>query len=88
MRLFNLKGCGPEDQTEFVWRRGRDSNPRETCISAGFQDRCIRPLCHPSAAVSLTAVARGAIPASCMLPAISIRANALTNASEESDVEA
>src|SRR3954452_918058 len=29
-------------------RRGRDSNPRTTCAVSGFQDRCIRPLCHPS----------------------------------------
>ena len=30
------------------WRMGRDSNPRWTCAHAGFQDRCIQPLCHPS----------------------------------------
>lgn len=29
-------------------RRGRDSNPGWTCIHAGFQDRCNRPLCHLS----------------------------------------
>ena len=29
-------------------RRGRDSNPRWTLAHAGFQDRCIQPLCHPS----------------------------------------
>ena len=29
-------------------RRGRDSNPRTSCPVSGFQDRCIRPLCHPS----------------------------------------
>ena len=38
------------------WRRGWDSNPRGACTPAGFQDRCIRPLCHPSGAWSLTAV--------------------------------
>lgn len=27
---------------------GRDSNPRWTYAHAGFQDRCIQPLCHPS----------------------------------------
>jgi hypothetical protein len=31
------------------WRRGRDSNPRRPCGLNGFQDRRIRPLCHPSA---------------------------------------
>ena len=29
-------------------RRGRDSNPRTPFDVVGFQDRCIRPLCHPS----------------------------------------
>ena len=31
------------------WRRRRDSNSRRTFTLAGFQDQCIRPLCHPSA---------------------------------------
>ena len=30
------------------WRRGWDSNPRYACTHAGFQDRCIQPLCHLS----------------------------------------
>ncbi len=30
------------------WRRGRDSNPRRCRHLAGFQDRCIQPLCHLS----------------------------------------
>src|SRR3954469_13723748 len=34
-------------------RRGRDSNPRTSCPVSGFQDRCIRPLCHPSGAQTL-----------------------------------
>ena len=34
-------------------RRGRDSNPGWTCIHAGFQDRCNRPLCHLSKCSSL-----------------------------------
>jgi hypothetical protein len=29
-------------------RRGWDSNPRRACTLSGFQDRRIRPLCHPS----------------------------------------
>ena len=43
---------GPGHTAEFDagnrWRMGRDSNPRWTCAHAGFQDRCIQPLCHPS----------------------------------------
>ena len=31
------------------WRRRRDSNSRRTFTLAGFQDQCIKPLCHPSA---------------------------------------
>ena|GEM_PF-5004564 len=30
------------------WRRGWDSNPRNAHTLNGFQDRRIRPLCHPS----------------------------------------
>ena len=30
------------------WRRWWDSNPRLTCANAGFQDRCLKPLGHPS----------------------------------------
>ena len=30
------------------WRKGRDSNPRNHHWFSGFQDRRIRPLCHPS----------------------------------------
>jgi hypothetical protein len=31
-----------------IWRMGWDSNPRGTCAPAGFQDRCLQPLGHPS----------------------------------------
>jgi len=31
-----------------TWRKGWDSNPRYPCRHAGFQDRCIKPLGHPS----------------------------------------
>jgi hypothetical protein len=31
-----------------IWRRGWDLNPRGTLIPAGFQDRCLQPLGHPS----------------------------------------
>ena len=30
------------------WRKGWDSNPRTSCPVAGFQDRCLKPLGHPS----------------------------------------
>ena len=35
------------------WRRGWDSNPRWARTHAGFQDRCIQPLCHLSVALVL-----------------------------------
>ncbi len=35
------------------WRRGWDSNPRRTRALAGFQDRCLKPLGHPSARLAL-----------------------------------
>ena len=31
-----------------LWRRGWDSNPRYGLPHAGFQDRCLKPLGHPS----------------------------------------
>ncbi len=48
----NGVGTAANDVRIYVpeWRRGWDSNPRGACTPAGFQDRCIRPLCHPSAA--------------------------------------
>src|SRR5205823_10661188 len=30
------------------WRKGWDSNPRGACAPGGFQDRCLKPLGHPS----------------------------------------
>ena len=36
------------DFASFCWRMGWDSNPRRTFALAGFQVRCIQPLCHPS----------------------------------------
>src|SRR3954463_11538479 len=33
-----------------IWRKGWDSNPRYPCRHAGFQDRCLKPLGHPSGA--------------------------------------
>ena len=34
--------------TREAWRRGWDSNPRWACTHGGFQDRCLKPLGHPS----------------------------------------
>jgi hypothetical protein len=34
------------------WRKGWDSNPRYPCRHAGFQDRCLKPLGHPSVAAT------------------------------------
>lgn len=34
------------------WRMGWDSNPRDAFTSAGFQDRCLQPLGHPSSLYS------------------------------------
>jgi hypothetical protein len=31
-----------------LWRRRRDSNPRNRCQFAGFQNRCLKPLGHSS----------------------------------------
>ncbi len=39
---------GREAKNQKNWRRGRDSNPRWTKAHSGFQDRCIKPLCHLS----------------------------------------
>src|SRR6185295_15941215 len=39
----------PFEEHDRKWRRGWDSNPRDPCRPGGFQDRCYRPLSHPSA---------------------------------------
>jgi hypothetical protein len=40
-----------------MWRMGWDSNPRRACTLAGFQDRCLKPLGHPSeSALSLVSL--------------------------------
>ena len=38
---------------------GRDSNPRCPCGHAGFQDRCLKPLGHPSFVISRARCAPG-----------------------------
>ena len=42
-----------------AWRREWDSNPRWTCAHAGFQDRCLKPLGHPSGARLLARFGQG-----------------------------
>ncbi len=42
-------------------RRGWDSNPRKPCDFSGFQDRRIRPLCHPSEAINIDLWARSLV---------------------------
>ena len=41
-----------------TWRRERDSNPRNTCVLNGFQDRRIQPLCHLSGALGNDSIER------------------------------
>jgi hypothetical protein len=53
----------PKNQTKslillVLWRKGWDSNPRYPCRYAGFQDRCLKPLGHPSKALILLAFKR------------------------------
>ena len=38
----------PKNRKQGKWRKERDSNPRSRFRLSGFQDRRIRPLCHPS----------------------------------------
>lgn len=38
----------PVRGVSFNWRRGRDSNSGRARTLDGFQDRCIKPLCHLS----------------------------------------
>jgi hypothetical protein len=55
-RVQPLKTWGTVNGHEFartqVWRKGWDSNPRRTFTRGGFQDRCLKPLGHPSFAPS------------------------------------
>ena len=44
-----ITACHAENETG-AWRRGWDSNPRDALTPAGFQDRCLQPLGHPSGA--------------------------------------
>jgi hypothetical protein len=42
-----ISNDGEQGRTQY-WRKGWDSNPRYPCRYAGFQDRCLKPLGHPS----------------------------------------
>ncbi len=46
----------------FSKRRGRDSNPGTSYPVSGFQDRCIRPLCHLSRDLSTAGMPRSTRP--------------------------
>src|SRR4051794_2337792 len=50
LRRFRRSAIGDRPWSFFMSaeRKGWDSNPRRTCALSGFQDRCDRPLCHPS----------------------------------------
>ena len=50
----DLSACGGLEHGGLagLWRRGRDSNPRDAYAPNGFQDRRFRPLSHLSAAAS------------------------------------
>jgi hypothetical protein len=62
----------------YFWRKEWDSNPRRACTLGGFQDRCLKPLGHPSHAlisrgfIKLWLVSREAI-ATALLPNLSRR---------------
>src|SRR5450432_2436869 len=49
-----------QPETQF-WRKGWDSNPRYPCRHAGFQDRCLKPLGHPSKPLKLFSYLRDAL---------------------------
>ena len=43
------RACTAGGSCAMAWRKGWDSNPRYPCRHGGFQDRCLKPLGHPSA---------------------------------------
>src|SRR5689334_14860569 len=51
------------------WRKGWDSNPRYPCRHAGFQDRCLKPLGHPSGTGFQSLIAAD-VPRQCEVAAI------------------
>jgi hypothetical protein len=51
-----------------TWRKEWDSNPRWACVHGGFQDRCLKPLGHPSAKRSRLVSRYAAHEATALLP--------------------
>lgn len=49
-------------RTGLKWRKGWDSNPRYPCRHAGFQDRCLKPLGHPSSSLLMSEGGRNCKP--------------------------
>lgn len=54
----NKKASRSGPLLQSTWRRERDSNPRNTCVLNGFQDRRIKPLCHLSGALGNDSIER------------------------------
>ena len=54
----NKKASRSGPLLQSTWRRERDSNPRNTCVLNGFQDRRIQPLCHLSGALGNDSIER------------------------------
>ena len=52
---------------------GWDSNPRKGLTFGGFQDRCIKPLCHPSGDLqALSRAGRDTIASASLVQEISV----------------
>src|SRR5438105_15952682 len=51
-KRYRAPSTAKHARTSTGMRRGWDSNPRKPCGFSGFQDRRIRPLCHPSEAIT------------------------------------
>ena len=52
-RGFQRLDRGSGEFEKVHWRKGWDSNPRWAFTHGGFQDRCLKPLGHPSNALLL-----------------------------------
>ena len=57
--LIGKNGVNSVPTQGLKWRMGWDSNPRDGLPPAGFQDRCLQPLGHPSRSARLMAMATG-----------------------------
>src|SRR4029077_13481579 len=47
-KITGFRWMLPEAVGRSIWRKEWDSNPRWACVHGGFQDRCLKPLGHPS----------------------------------------